>query len=33
MEFCSKYGYDYGFDGSDYESFSEEEKNNKNDVK
>ena len=25
MEFCSKYGYNYGFDGSDSEEYSDEE--------
>ena len=30
MEFCSKYGYDYGFEGSDSEDISDQdEKTNK----
>jgi hypothetical protein len=32
MEFCSKYGYNYGFDGSDSESVSDEETSTKKKV-
>ena len=33
MEFCSKYGYDYGFEGSDNEEISDEEESTKKIVK
>ena len=32
MEFCSKYGYNYGFEGSDSEEYEETDEKTKNKV-